>query len=161
MSGYDSDGNLTAYTDRNGRTTQYQYDQDNQLVKEDWLGALGSAIYTAAYTYDADDRLILATDSNSTYGYSYDALSRVTQMSGAIGLPSGFTVGYAYNNDDQVTERDIYGTGSSPLVIDTYAYDGQGRPTGINESGSAVAAKSFGYTYVAPGQPLAGMLASE
>lgn len=101
---YDAAGELVSASLPGGRTLAYTYDADGNLTQV-VDSAIGTTAYTVNsqdeyaqagatnYTYDADGNLTSATDaSGNTTAYTWDALGRLTAVSG----PSGATT-YAYD----------------------------------------------------------------
>ncbi|MCA9165431.1 MAG: RHS repeat protein, partial [Planctomycetales bacterium] len=106
---YDGEGNQSKTIDRNGRRREFDYDHAGRLTEERWYasgaGAAGSGalLEPIAFSYDVLGNMLTASDSNSNYLYTYDALNRMTSVD---------------NNPDG--SRDV------PRVILTYGYDAQG-----------------------------------
>ena len=66
---------------------------------------------TVEYTYDAASNLTSMHDSSGWQFYAYDILDRLTRVtystSGNQSDPTNLTIGYQYNADDDLTERDL------------------------------------------------------
>ncbi len=154
---YDAASNVTEYTDRNGRVTEYDYDNLHRRTTETWLDGM-SVVNTLEYEYDAASQLLNASDDFSEYDYAYDALGRVTEI---ITAHSGLLVKFnqAYNANGQRTELAAAihdGTSYVDDFVNDYAYDNLGRMTGVTQAGvlggSAVAEKRVDFSYNAAGQ---------
>ena len=61
---YDADGEVTETTDADGRQITYSYDQLGRQTGESWLNSMGTSIYNATFTYDADGEMKTAADAN-------------------------------------------------------------------------------------------------
>ncbi len=130
---YDLAGKLTQLTDRRGKLTQFTYDEKQRLgsVGFGWNGT--SYESTIGYTYDAVERLTQVVDSASgTIALAYDNLDRRTSET----TPQG-TVNYTY---DTVGRRASMTVAGQPVV--NYTYDNGDRLTQITQGASTV---SFGY----------------
>ncbi len=130
---YDLAGKLTQFTDRRGKVTKFTYDVENRLgsVGFGWNGT--SYESTIGYTYDAVDRLTQVVDSQSgTITLAYDNLDRLTSET----TPQG-AVSYGY---DAVGRRTSMTVAGQPVV--NYTYDNADRLTQITQGTSTVA---FGY----------------
>ncbi len=130
---YDLAGNLTQFTDRRGKVTQFTYDEKQRLgsLGFGWNGTAYES--TIGYTYDAVDRLTQVADSQSgTITLAYDNLDRLTSETTSQG-----TVSYTY---DVVGRRTSMTVGGQPVV--SYSYDNADRLTQITQGSSTV---SFGY----------------
>ena len=78
---YDSVGNLIAQTDKENRTTTYQYDELGRRVKA--IDALGGV---TEYTYDNRDNLIALKDAKgNTTTFEYDRNNRLTKKTRPLG----------------------------------------------------------------------------
>jgi YD repeat-containing protein len=76
---FNASGDLTQETDRNGLVRDFTYDNDHRETAEKWMSG-GTAIYTIAYAYNADNAVTSASDPDSSYAYTYDHLGRVTSL---------------------------------------------------------------------------------
>ncbi|MBC7248827.1 MAG: hypothetical protein H5T62_00955 [Anaerolineae bacterium] len=92
---YDTQGNLTTYTDQAGQVWSYQYNARGQVTRV--TNPTGG---TMDYTYNSDGTLATSTDSDvgiTTYGYdAYKRLNRITH-------PDSTFVQIAYDLNDRVT----------------------------------------------------------
>lgn len=181
---YDPAGNLTAMTDPVGRRTEYQYDKANRLVQQrhfapatatpertvdfgyDTNGNLISwsdGSYSAAYTYDNNDRKLTETVDygafSLSYSYTYDAAGNKASYTGPdaatvtyhwdkarlnrIALPGAGSINYAsyrWNSPDKI----VYPGGGSRSL----SYDALQRPNSIvvtDPAGNPV--MDYGYQY--------------
>ncbi len=80
-------------TDRNGRVTEYQYDDAGRRTAEIWLDEEEEPLNTIAYAYDDANRLIEASDTFSSYTLSYDVtpvtgISRWSSITRVRGRPA-------------------------------------------------------------------------
>ncbi|MBC7732641.1 MAG: RHS repeat protein, partial [Bacteriovorax sp.] len=156
--GYDSNSNVKTRTDAAGRTTLYDYDAADRLIK---LTAADNGI--VSYTYDAEGRLQSVTDprllrtqytynglgqvltqsspDSGTTSFTYDAAGRLASKAQA----NGVTIGYAWDKLGRVTSR------TSGGVTESFTYDegtnGKGHLTRVNDAtGQAT------FTYNAAGE---------
>jgi RHS repeat-associated protein len=107
---YDTNGNLTKFVDRRGKTSMFAYDTLNRLVTETYSDATVTRAWAAG-------RLTQAADSASgTFGFSYDAAGRLLSSTSPYG-----TVDYTYDARSAVVSRQVVG---QPVL--TYAYDAAG-----------------------------------
>ena len=145
---YDAVDNLIASTDRNARRREFNYDTLDRRTSEVWKAVDGSDAYTATYSYDADSNLLNAGDTNSTYSYEYDALSRVVTV-GNAGTPKVPNV--VFN-----TTYDAVGNHTS--IVDNFGvrvdsiYDERNLLSSRSWSGGGIAESRFDLTYDAAGQ---------
>jgi len=149
---YDADNNLTSTTDPKGNVTRYTYDAAGNLtqvsapegastqIKVDQRG-LPVSITSAEHNETTLDYNIygnLTRVANKAIGQSktldYDAASRVTTVSDAVGNKSH----YRYNNVDQVLEQ-INAAGHSTK----FAYDANDNLTDITNAKGAVTSMSY------------------
>lgn len=149
---YDADNNLTSTTDPKGNVTRYTYDAAGNLtqvsapegastqIKVDQRG-LPVSITSAEHNETTLDYNIygnLARVENKAVGQSktldYDAASRVTTVSDAVGNTSR----YRYNNVDQVLEQ-INAVGQSTK----FAYDANDNLTDVTNAKGGVTSMSY------------------
>ena len=149
---YDADNNLTSTTDPKGNVTRYTYDAAGNLtqvsapegastqIKVDQRG-LPVSIMSAEHNETTLDYNIygnLTRVSNKAIGQSktldYDAASRVTTVSDAVGNKSH----YRYNNVDQVLEQ-INAAGHSTK----FAYDANDNLTDVTNAKGGVTSMSY------------------
>ncbi len=120
---YDSNGNLTHFTDRRGKVTTYTYDNLNRETFAGFNTVSGPAYdSTITNTYDAGNRLTQTVDSvTGTISRTYDGLDRMTQET----TPQG-TVSYAYDAANRRSSMTV--TGQTAV---SYTYDNANRLTQI------------------------------
>jgi YD repeat-containing protein len=129
---YDSNGNLTSWTDRKTQLTTFSYDAlDRQTFAG--FGTTGpppNYQSTISYTYDDGDRLTQVVDSAAgTITRGYDLLDRLTSET----TPEG-SISYTYDGADRRATLTVAGqTGVS------YAYDNADRLIGITQGAASVA----------------------
>ena len=117
--GYDSLYRLTSWTPASGQVTQYNYDPVGNRL------SMVSSAGTTGYSYDADDRLLMA----GTTSYTYDRNgNQITKTTGST------TVNYTYDALNQLTAAAGGGINSK------YQYDGDG-----NRVGQTTTAGSYEY----------------
>ena len=120
--GYDKNGNRTQVTDRNGRITDYIYDNLNRQTHERWLDENGQVVNEIVTTYDAADQVTAVSDAHSAYTFTYDAL------------------GY----QDRVDNK---GFGDTPQVVLDYDYDAEGKLESVTEIIEGVEGATTSYDY--------------
>lgn len=122
---FDALGRLTSYTDGDGNTLGYTYDDVGRLTKVTYPG---TPLKEVSYAYDAADRLSTVTDwAGRTTTYSYDALSRVAQ----IVRPNGTKQARAYDDAGQLTLlKEFAPDGITEIYSGTHVYDTAGQLTG-------------------------------
>ena len=100
---YDVAGNQITKTDAKGTTVNYSYDALNRLTSIDYTN--DNLDVTLAYDTGTNGkgRLSQITDGSGTTQYSYDVLGNITGKTTTISGKS-FTVNYAYNGDNQLTQ---------------------------------------------------------
>jgi RHS repeat-associated protein len=115
---YDLVNNRTQTTDRNGRKTDYTYDNLNRIKSEQWLGD-GQ---TFTYSYDENGNRIAASDGHINYVYGYDRtdlLERVDRTSGSNPLVS---FKYTYDEVGNLTKTEEL-IANAPTATTLYEYD--------------------------------------
>ncbi|QJR13340.1 RHS repeat domain-containing protein [Usitatibacter palustris] len=133
----DSAGNVATQTDARSVTTSYVYDALNRVT------AANVTDGTVTYEYDnlttggayAKGRLTKVTDPSGSTAWTYDIQGRITaktQTVTATPTNKSFAVGYAF-----ASARPATMTYPSGRVV-TYAYDVQGRVTGLTIDGSTI-----------------------
>jgi RHS repeat-associated protein len=149
--GYDPVGNRTSATDRNGRLRQFQFDALNRRTAEIWLTG-GNPVRTMAYAYNLKDELTSASDPDSAYAQTFDALARVTSVSnsGTPGVPAVvLTPGYDAASQRTSLAATVNGAGD---FLSTFQYDALGQRTSTQQSGTGVSPKRVDVSYNAAGQ---------
>jgi RHS repeat-associated protein len=131
--------NRTSITDALSRTTNYDYDDFNRLVKITYPAATtGATRLFETLAYDSDGNVTSRTDTaNRTTSYAYDKVNRLTSTIDAANKPTSFT----YDALSRVTSL-------TDAINQQYqfAYDVLGRQTQITRGGS-----SMTYVYDAVG----------
>lgn len=126
--------NLVERTDRNGRVIQFGYDQLYRRTAERWLDATETTIHTIGYTYDAAGQMLSAGDVFANYGYTYDGLSRVTQVTHDIAdLVPTIEMNQQFDLMNNRTQLAAVIGGADDFVAD-YGYDNLHRMTGIQQT---------------------------
>jgi RHS repeat-associated protein len=127
---------LDKYTDRQGRTTDYDYDANRRLTKITdpenrttnmtycSCGSIESltdpAGNTTHWEYDLENRLIKKTYNDmSAYEYNYDSLGPNLV---SVKDPKGQATGFRYNLDDRLRVKE-YGNTLVPTASVSFAYD--------------------------------------
>ena len=152
---YDAVGNAITRTDRNGRVSEFDYDNLHRPTEERWKNG-ATVVETISFTFDAASQLTSASDSNSSYSYTFDDLGRVTTIdnAGTTGAPNLVltnTFDAAGNRTEVAATID-----STADFKNTYQYDALGRTTRIEQTGqtggNSVADKRVDLAYNAVGQ---------
>jgi RHS repeat-associated protein len=134
---YDAVGNLTARTDKLGRTTWHAYDALNRLTSvTDPAGGI------TQYTYDDRDNLIALIDAEDrTTRFEYDASNRLVKEI----RPRGAATVYAYDATGNLVEKI-----DAKNQKAAYLYDDAGRLEQIRyfaAAGDTVPAKTVIFSY--------------
>jgi RHS repeat-associated protein len=114
-----SDAKLpSAFTDSLGKTTQFEHDDNGNLVEtEDALG------HTTTFTYDARDNLTSTTNPlNQTTSYLYDGNDRLTRVTTPLAHQTQMSY-YPNGRLHQLTD--------ARSQVTTHTYDAHGNLTGI------------------------------
>ncbi|GAA3779369.1 hypothetical protein GCM10022225_79430 [Plantactinospora mayteni] len=123
---YDTAGNVTAYTDRYGQTTDYVFDARNRAVRvTEPAASAGAARGVTRYVYDDGGNLLSSIDpAGAQVLRTYDVLGQartVTQVvRNGTATPHRYTTSYEYNQFGQVTKVAAGGDWR------TYSYDHHG-----------------------------------
>ena len=134
---YDAPGNVVSVTDRNGRTTDFEFDRANRLLREtapavtDPVTGLPTR-YQITHAYDANGNQVSVTDRNGHQStMAYDRVNRLVMRTDANGIQTVFS----YDSRDNRTQLAIgvsaHLDADSRVVIDnaqlaqvtTFAYD--------------------------------------
>jgi RHS repeat-associated protein len=137
---YDEAGNLKKFTDRRNKVTTFRYDNLDRISFAGFgtIGEGEAATYesTVGYSYDALNRLTQALDSVAgTITRSYDDVARTASETTVQGV-----IGYGYDAAGRQTSMAVAG---QPVV--SYGYDDASRLTTITQGASVV---GFGYDEV-------------
>ena len=151
---YDPDGNLTQYTDRDGRIDKYVFDALGRMTTEKWfdnVNGTSTLMRTLAYQYDLDNHLTSASDPSATYGYVYDSLGRQTSDTTTLD-PWMASVTLASQYDLNGNRTQLAATvGTTADFVNQYTYDNMNELIGLKQSevtgGDSVAFKQVGLTY--------------
>ncbi|MES2790039.1 MAG: putative Ig domain-containing protein [Planctomycetota bacterium] len=163
---YDAVGNLTRRVDRNGRVIEYSFDNLDRVSAERWLTG-GDVVRTFEFVYDAASNLMDASDLDSSYSYTYDALNRIvtSNNSGTPGAPSvtltssydaagrrtgvidnsGVAVNSTYNTRGLLERRTWHGGGIDAAMLD-FTYNNAGERVEINRYSDITGTTSIGRT---------------
>ena len=149
---YDKNGNRTQVTDRNGRITDYIYDNLNRQTHERWLDENGQVVNEIVTTYDAANQVTAVSDAHSAYTYTYDALGYQDRVdnTGFGGIPQ-VVLDYDYDAEgklESVTEiiEGVEGATTS------YDYDERDQVKSITQSGNGTSDKRVEFDYSPTGQ---------
>ena len=131
-------GEVTSTTDADGRQITYSYDQLGRQTGESWLNSMGTSIYNATVTYDADGEMKTAADANGTLTMAYDndgRLGTIVTSGPGTGQPT-VTLTYGYDPDGDVTsiKDSLSGSGAAGQGLTTYVYDNALRLATISQS---------------------------
>ena len=133
----DAAGNVIGSTDARGMATSYTYDALDRQTLASFVGGSVALEYdnTATGGAYAKGRLTRVTDPSGSTSYSYDAWGRVLSKRQTVGTDASaksFTVGYQYAAGRMTGIT--YPSGRSV----SYAFDAQGRVSGVTVAGQAV-----------------------
>ncbi len=169
---YDNNGNLGLMTDSaTGRTTKYLYDFQDRLSRYEESGngysssvewtyntdnnlttqahVLNGTTYTTNYTYDDDNRLTGSSQDSVSSTYAYDALGRMTSITGMNGSAPVVTTNIGYTSTDNSTSSQVaswanyLGTATTSAATYNYAYDDRGNITEIRVENTLLAEYSY------------------
>ena len=141
---YEAGDNLTKKTDRDGRVTQYVYDDLNRNTQELWKDGQ-TTVRTITFGYDDDGRLTSGGDIDGAIGYAYDHLGRAVSITQTIdGLTPDIELLQWFDIGSNRTYAWVY-LGGAPNTANVYStcYDNLNRLTRVVQSGptGAVALK--------------------
>jgi RHS repeat-associated protein len=171
-------GNLTQYTDADGRVTTYQYDCQNRVTQEAWYSSASALTANnpeeiISYTYNADGDITSESDFNCAQSvvvsadyYTYNDSDQLTAVVETIAGGPTVELVYTYSDSGECSgvTASIGGTvdssgnytGGTLDYQNTYGYDDNGDLIQIVQSsqtgGDAVATKEIDLTYNAAGQ---------
>ena len=154
---YDGVGNRRSLTDRNGRLTEWDYDNRYHVTTETWKQG-GSTVRTLDFTYDTVDRLTALDDSGSLatdFEFAYDQRGQLVaerQLSGLIGTSVVLTRQFDDRGNRSELAANFGGTLSGGSVsggigdfVNEYVYDERDRLGSVTQTeqsgGHAVAPK--------------------
>lgn len=130
---YDKKGNVVSATDAKGQITTMVYDALSRLLRKVMPGN------TIVYTYDNNGNVLSVSDNDSSVGFTYDKLNRLTRLTtGATIAQPATTISYTYDeNSNRVTMTD------PQSGVTTYVYDALNRMVSLtNPKGEST---SFSY----------------
>jgi RHS repeat-associated protein len=147
--------NLIQRTDRNGRVTEFGYDNLHRQTTEQWLSG-SSVVHEITSTYDVASQLTGIGDGTADYTYQYDSLRRVTKS----------TINFAALADDvelsqtfdAASQRSSLAAkiGATADFKNDFARDNLHRLTVVTQEGqaggNAVAEKRIDFGYLADGR---------
>ncbi len=158
---YDSAGNLSQYTDADGRANTYQYDSAGNVSGETWYPTAEDAenaedpTNAISYARDSAGRITSEADANSADTYAYDSAGNLA--SATESLPDGPTVVLTYQYDSAGNRTQMASTIDGVAdFVDDYTYDSAGDVISVVEhgvtGGDAVANKEIDLTYNSDGE---------
>jgi RHS repeat-associated protein len=117
---YDELNRVTSYTDEDGSTIGYEYDDNSNLTR---LTYPGGTKYVD-YSYDSHNRLTQVTDwAGRTSRFEYDLAGRLTKIT----RPNETVRNVFYDAAGHVTEIQEIAAGGNPISLFRLAYDEAGR----------------------------------
>ncbi len=151
---YDSLGNLTEHTTRNGDTIEYEYDIFNRLVKT----TSNDGVVT--YTYDKNGNILTMTDSTGETEYTYDSMGRILTKTHSVtgtvsyeydiytGIPYGYVAEITTEPDGDVVEKWYDSEDKIVKVIDRtditwYTYYDDGRLKSTTKPDGSVSTNTY------------------
>jgi len=152
---YDAAGNLISRRDAEGAETEYIYDRMNRINRIEYPDNS-----VAGFSYDAAGNMLSATNADSTLGFGYDPMNRVSSVTSSVfsvlsvvnyshdkngnrtglTLPGNKTVTYTYDDVNRLETLDLSTFGVSTF---DFSYDDANRLTNIVYPNGVTAA----YTY--------------
>ena len=151
---YDDAGNLSQYTDADGRVRQYQNDAAGNVASEIWyadasLATSHQPLATITYARDSAGRITSEADANSADTYTYDSAGNLASTTES--LPNGPTVVLTYQYDSAGNRTQMASTIDGVAdFVDDYTYDSAGDVISVVEhgvtGGDAVASKEIDLT---------------
>ena len=118
---YDCMNRVTSYTDYNGNTIAYGYDELGNRISLTYPG--GEIV---RYSYDKNGKLLSVTDPDGAVTrYAYDKNGRMSKVT----RPDGSEESFTYNTAGQLTEQVDEAADGSVIHHYTYTYDAYGNVT--------------------------------
>lgn len=123
---YDAAGNQSKIIDRNNRRREFTYDYAGRVLEERWYNAVdhvtapAALVETVSFTYDAMGNVLTASDSNSRYQHTYDALNRLI-----------------------IVDNNPLGDRQNPRVVLTNGYDAQGNLTLTSDDAGVTVSSNY------------------
>ena len=132
--GYNADDTVQTITDARNAVMTFSYNQRKLVTGITFTVPSGvAATPNVTFNYDAAGNRTSMSSSESTVTYAYDTASRLTSEARTFsGLAGSFTLSYAYNQLDQLTEITHPGN-----VKVGYTYNQAGEMTGVTGQGYA------------------------
>ena len=132
--GYNADDTVQTITDARNAVMSFSYNPRKLVTGITFSVPSGvAATPNVTFAYDAAGNRTTMASSESTVTYGYDTASRLTAETRTFnGLSGSFTLNYAYNQFDQLTEITRPGN-----VKVGYAYNQAGEITGVTGQGYA------------------------
>ena len=148
---YDNLNRVTSYTNANGDTIGYEYDNVGNITKLTYPDSK-----EVTYTYNADNQMTSVTDWNGhKTTYAYDENGRLSK----INRPDGSTETYTYNVIGQLLTAVDKSANGTVINEYSYAYDADGNIITENSLNEPVAS-DFGIDSAEMGYGLANQLNS-
>lgn len=141
---YDAVGNRVSVQDGRGNVVAFVYDPLNRQIQR--TNPLGT---TATFTYDTRDNLLIRTEAGQRIEYTYNALSRSTQVTtpddtltltfDAVGNPltienNDSQLAFVYDPLNRIREVQTVDRGHQPATTLTYTYDALGNRQQVMDS---------------------------
>jgi RHS repeat-associated protein len=147
--------NLIQMTDRDGRVTQYTYDNLQRQTAEKWMSG-STVVKQFTYSYDVGNQLVGVGDGTADYTYQYDGQGRQTQSQiNFAALAQPVTLNQTFDAASNRTSL-FAAIGSTADFKNTYGHDNLDRLTVVMQQGqaggNAVADKRVDFGYLADGQ---------
>jgi RHS repeat-associated protein len=160
---YDTSGNLTRATDRNGAVRQFSVDSSGNVASETWYAnatdadASQNAANTIQYGRDSAGRITSESDNSSSDSYVYNDAGQITSTTETtVGGPT-VVLAYQYDTAGDRTQMAATIDGTADFV-DDYTYNSAGEVASVHQhgvtGGDAVADVTVDLTYNDAGQVL-------
>ena len=161
---YDNNGNVKTESVKTNtvgssaatyRTTNYNYDAKNNLIKVQNIDNSVNQCYTE-YEYDGVGNILKqkAANGENVTSYTYDSQNRVTKMTDPMGMSesyvyddagnmiqktdrNGTVLKYDYDAMNRIT-KEYAKVGTSEVIKSTYKYDGRNNLVEMNNGESAI-----------------------
>jgi RHS repeat-associated protein len=152
---YDAASDITKIVDADGRDRVFGYDALHRLTAENWMSG-STLVASTAYSYDAANQLVLASDGNSSYAFAYNGDGNVltTDNAGTPNVPHVVLTG-AFDAAGNRTSLSATIAGTADL-LNSYSYDADQRMTMLTQQGqtggNVVSPKEVDFAYNALGQ---------
>lgn len=142
---YDGAARVKSTIDGRGKTTAYQYDRNDRVLKvffdNNELACILGAAACISYEYDVEGNVTLRgiSGTNRSTTFYYDRMNRLnaqTVQTNAINSLDFVTNGY--DGVGNLVYRQTYLTGAPAAHVAIYYYNAANRPTGINNNGDTI-----------------------